>query len=716
MNCPKCGANNPDYFIYCKKCSEKLPQSEPTAAQYAEKKIEAYKSGEMYEAAGEPFYIPSQRHKAADPWELLEDERKHAPATEKYRNEDFLEPAKQYRRRTDRRAEEIEPIETHKPRSHKEEVHRPVIHKAQEVSITPKAQPVAEPVEPEYVEPTEAETPVEAPALEPVQEEYVPQPAHIKPEKPAEEAAEDPTEKVYGMTRRFARPERPVPIPVMDDEDEAEIDVDALFEDEDEKPGKLKKKKKKEAMEPDDGDEKPGKLKKKKLPEPEEEYDEDEDEEGGRRSGVIFWIIIALLAVALLVVSLKIVSDKYGSIGNAFNVWFGGGEQMEEFPTPTIGVGQASVVVEETEYEGMNAHSIIVYGTDGDTVVFYDPSTGEELKSAVITNGGYKLTIVDLNWIPLEAGSQTEIQVKPLVSVFAADGTETRLDVEAFTVAVPATMLELTSSEVGAPLEVTTADSVITITGNTEAGTPTRLFWNGEEITASIDSATGIFIADVPITPAEVTEYELKATMDRHSDAVIAIKLNVTVAEVALEVTGPTGPVEEENGSVSGKTEVGAVVTVAGTGAGKVTVNADGSFSFPVDLTARYGTFRYEVSATLNGVTSSKSFAVIHAPGNDEYIRSAQVVDYNNILTNPNTQGILYEIKGEVTAIDKSNADYQVVSMNVDGDENKPITIHYYSTTELKTKKTYKLFGFADGTTEDGSMPKVDSWYFTSRV
>ena len=60
MYCPNCGTQNPDYFVYCKKCSEPLPKVNPEAAGEKHARRREESSVNILDANG-PAYEPKQR-------------------------------------------------------------------------------------------------------------------------------------------------------------------------------------------------------------------------------------------------------------------------------------------------------------------------------------------------------------------------------------------------------------------------------------------------------------------------------------------------------------------------------------------------------------------------------------------------------------------------------------------------------------------------------
>ncbi len=364
----------------------------------------------------------------------------------------------------------------------------------------------------------------------------------------------------------------------------------------------------------------------------------------------------------------------------------------------------------------MEAHSISVYGEDGLTAVFVDPTSGEELKQAVLQNGGYKLTIVDLNWIPEEAGELTTFEVKPIIYLLDAEGTRTDLEVPAFAVNVPKTAITVTSPDVSAPVEVDSASSTLTITGTVESNTPTRLFWQGEEYTSAIEAETGAFTIEAPLVAGQA-EYTLSATLARHGNISIPITLNSVVSELGVTMDALPSSVSGDTVTVTGKTEAGATVAAEGTGAGEVTLNADGTFSFTAQLAeAGYGLLDYTVTAQAGGRTGTAEFSLLRTPEIDAYSRKAQIFEYRTVLRNPNdSKGKIFRLDGTVESVEKVSDYQQLVIVHVDGDEDKPVTLDYFSGSELTTGRSYRFFADANGNVEETDstpkMPRLNAWF-----
>ncbi|MGI6150668.1 MAG: hypothetical protein ACOYIR_01790 [Christensenellales bacterium] len=717
MICPKCGTENPDYFVYCKRCSELLPSDEPTPQQRAATKVDAFSGFDPYTGVSiekllnEPYYDPRERHNAIDPWELLEED-KEPVGRDRFseRLDEILPPEREYRRRS--RRVPLDPdsiVVTHTPRR----AMRPVV-KGRTAAIGKESAPQKTETDENRVV---AYASAGKEALSYSEEGRSPSPyAEVVPssplnaiqydEDPAFESAASPlsprnsgglrsegeTPSAAGSLRR--------PSGAIAAQQGAEAVLDDIF-DEDDAPYEEKRPRK----------EKKRRASKAKPARKDERALVDEDDQPAKsRSGMVFWIVIAVLTAALLFASFKIVVQNYGSIGAAFSAWFGGGEQ------PPESNGENSVVIEAASHSGMDAHTITVYGTDGHAVVFVDPISGAELKQAVLQNGGYKLTVVDLNWIPEEAGDLTTFDVTPIIYLLDPEGNRTDLEVPSFTVNVPKTEIAVTSPDVSAPVVVESTASTLTITGTVEPGTPTRIFWEDEEYTAAIDSETGAFTIEVPLT-AEKADYTLKATLARHGDVAIPITLETVISELEVTIDELPSSVTENTVAISGKTEAGAKVTVEGSGAGEVTVNADGTFSFTADLTnAGYGLKDFTVTAEIGGRTGTAAFTLLRAPEIDAYSRKAQVFEYRTVLRNPNdSKGKIYRLDATVKSSEKISDYHQVVLVHVDGDSDKPVALDYFSNSELTAGKSYRFFADANGNTEETDtapkMPRMNAWF-----
>lgn len=727
MICPKCGTENPDYFVYCKRCSELLPSDEPTPQQRVAAKVDAYSGLDpatgisIEKLLNEPYYDPRQRHNAIDPWELLDEERGTGNRRFEERLDEILPPEREYRRRS--RRVPLDPdsiVVTHTPRS----AARPVVRgrtsaigkesvpqRTAQEEERPLVYASAKTSEPDESRSSSGHYAYEEEPAERRENDVPSTPLNaISYEEEPETEAPSPLSP-RGTGARRAEKEAPAarPQPSAASSKDAEAVLDDIFDEDDapyeeKRPRKEKKERAKKERAPKE--KAPRKAEKVILDE-----DEDDEEPKKRRSGMIFWILIAVLAAALLFVSYKIVVQNYGSIGAAFSTWFGGGE-----PEPGQSNGEHSVVIEATSHSDMDAHSITVYGTDGYTVVFADPATGAVLKQAVLQNGGYKLTVVDLNWIPEEAGALATFDVTPVIYLLDLEGNRIDLDVPTFTVNVPKTAIEVSDPDLSAPVTVESNATTLTIAGTVEAGTPTRLFWDDVEYTSAIDAETGIFFIDVPLTAGK-TEYALKATLARHADVVIPVTLDVVVSDLTVAVDQLPATVTEDSVAVSGRTEAGAKVTVEGTGAGEVTVNADGSFSFTADLTnAGYGLKDYTVTAEANGRTGTATFTLLRTPEIDAYSRKAQVFEYKTVLRNPNdSKGKIYRLDATVKSVEKVSEYHQVVLVHVDGDSSKPVTLDYFSNSTLSEGKSYRFFADANGNTEETDsapkMPRMNAWF-----
>jgi len=713
MICPKCGTENPDYFVYCKHCSELLPSDDPTPQQRAATKVDAYAgldAATIERMLKEPYYDPRQRHNAIDPWQLLEEDREPGGRGFSQRLDEILPPEREYRRRS-RRVNPESIVVTHTPRG----AMRPVV-RGRTAAIGKEKPSADEALSPAYASAQKGET--EA-AKSPAAAQH-PSAGGEKPAARAERIAEEvpatPLNAVAledeappsplsprgsGAVRAAeAGPSKPEGAKAAVPQKDAEAVLDDIFDDDDEayearRP--RREKKDRAAKRPPRKEAKPA------------AHEEEDGEPAKSRTNMVFWVLIAVLTAALLFVSYKIVVQNYGSVGAAFASWFGGEQQPAD-------KAEHSVSVEATEHDGMEAHTITVFGEDGLTAVFVDPATGSVLKQAVLQNGGYKLTVVDLNWIPEEAGDLSTFEVTPVIYLLDAEGNRTDLEVPAFAVNVPKTQLTVDSPDVSAPVTVESGAAALTISGSVEPGTPTRLFWEGEEYTAAIDAETGAFTIEAPLAEGK-TEYTLKATLARHGDAVIPVTLNVVVSALEVSVDELPSSVTEDSLAITGRTAAGAKVTVEGPVSGEVTVGDDGAFRFTADLKdAGYGLVEYTVSAELNGRTGSAAFTLLRTPEIDAYSRKAQVFEYRTVLRNPNdSKGKIYRLDGTVQSVEKVSDFHQVVLIYVDGDRDKPVTLDYFSNSQLVEGRSYRFFADANGNTEETDtapkMPRMNCWF-----
>jgi len=773
--CPKCGTSNPDYFVYCKKCSEELPaaplEQEPAAGKETGRAAEnpdsrrtqepAYDDPYAYRAAQRraappaqpadgdlqppegPYYDPRQRHHALDPWELLRDEPeseqqeqpKAVPASGRepeqrpYRRQEAGNggEAWQYRRAEDRFSRQPAAV-THKPRQRTQEEPLESTGQrtvgAQQVRQESRGQIEREPalrssldeparerrVVPGRLEPRKtdfsARSPLrteEQPARPSQTERPVRNVGRLAPRQPGGAPADRflAGERPEDSTRRFARP------PLPDDQQKEEGFVPLSPEEERENERRRRKQERQEKRE---------QARRQAHSDPSLPAEnrqgpaaEDHDEATVHKSRVInivFWVLIAVLAIATLFFTYRYLSERYGSIGGAFSAWFGGESE------PSAAAGQP--LVEETTYEDMAAHSITVYGEDGETAVFYDPSTGEELKRAVLQNGGYKLTIVDLNWIPEDPGEENTMEIKPRIVLIDAEGKENELDVPGFFVAVPQTELTVTSPDLSAA--VTAEGNTLTITGTVQADTPTRLFWGEEEITACIDTATGSFTYEAALDGS--TEYQLSAALSRHGRNTLTIHVEGASAPAELSLTLGELPSSTENDTqmISGISEPGATISVDGLISGSVKSDDSGSFSFVADLSSGYGVHTYTITAAIGERTASVACSILRTPEIDAYSRKAQIFEYRTVLRNPNdSKGKIYRIDGTVGSVEQAEEGHQIVLFYADGDRDQPVLLDYYSTSTLREGTEYRVFADANGNTEETEnqpkMPRMNAWF-----
>lgn len=412
---------------------------------------------------------------------------------------------------------------------------------------------------------------------------------------------------------------------------------------------------------------------------------------------VLFWLVMAALICTIIWYGVSYLNEQYGSVGKAVSALIGSGKVEAAKRSPTA--------IEETEYSGKPAHTIVVSGKDGEQAYFKDLD-----KKFPINGGSAKLIVVDLNWIPEEpSADQDTITVTPQVSIIDKDGVEIPLESPSFTVKVPSVQLTLT--EPALTNGTTVNKSELTVSGTVAAGSHTRIFINDDEITDTVDEQ-GAFSYQYTLPGHGDHTITVTAKLPRYKPVSIPISVSFPRKDVSITLNDVPARTEDNALTINGTVEAGATVRVEGNVEGEVLLNAEaGTFSFAAKLES-YGRNSYTITATAEGVTTTKELLIIRTPNMEEYTSKATEMDYAALKKDPvKYKGKVYRFEGKVkSVIETSPTTILIFNVGTDKSE-KLLKLEYFGTSEMKEGNSYRVFGGVLGKDDEEGLPFLSAHF-----
>lgn len=370
--------------------------------------------------------------------------------------------------------------------------------------------------------------------------------------------------------------------------------------------------------------------------------------------------------------------------------------QTANIEPPTLSVRQKE---DGTEYI-----SAIFFGTPGDSVYIaplnrYIPFTGNELT--------LELQLSDL----LPAGTLLD---NPSVSVNlapiyrTAGGVQIPMNVAPVTLRIQQTQVNLVSPKLfSSEIYQPSYEVVFTVTpGST-------VLINDVNCTDKAD-AGGKVTYLVACKPGEQKELRIVARAPYRQSASLTVTLFRSALPVtfSLSTSNPT-KVYENKVVISGNVDKDAVLSVEGYTILDAYINQQyGIFTLTVEL-PYYGQQDMIISATTTAGTSRLAYSVFYQPDELEYTKKAWPYD-PNLLVNP--AGFMHKIfvfEGPVITAVETNAEGQLLTLNMGTAESPKILYVLYSgTRKLEAGGSYRLFADVTGT-QNGAPLLIARFVYT---
>lgn len=434
-----------------------------------------------------------------------------------------------------------------------------------------------------------------------------------------------------------------------------------------------------------------------------------------KKTGLIIGIIILVLLVAAVVLGILYANNTYGSVSAAIDSIFGG----------SLGSGEAVTVEADVDESGNPGRRITIRAKTGQRIAFMDELIANEYE--VTSNEPRAFFIPDDAWIPEEpTEDQAVITVNPEIYLVEKTGSQTKLEVPSFTVDVPQATLTITEP---ALQQGNVADSnVLTISGVAASGNgnQVRVLVNEYELPSPANlQADGTFTCQASI---QGMEYSIPVVAKATRCRPVTIVLTGTVGEGAgAAAPGNGSAAAAASGSfvlddgVAMQTELteltvtgvaptgGAEMTVRGTAGNIEYDNVTGRFSFIARLSDMgLNTFVLQVG------DQSETFVFRRVPNVNEYTGQAVSLDFNYALENQSEVfNKVFSFMGTVLEIQEESPAY-AFTVAVDGDASKVVQVTYYGLDVPKVGETFLIYATALGNANENSQLRMSAYFMYS--
>ena len=377
--------------------------------------------------------------------------------------------------------------------------------------------------------------------------------------------------------------------------------------------------------------------------------------------------------------------------------------------------GGKSAVEIMLDEENPGNYYIKVHAKRG-SVLVYENSAGQQQETTVSKKGYVLFTVPIAALLPNEPIDGTIFEASPVIYIKnAEDGSLEKIeDAGSVEIAVPTFNLSCEN-----PASFECENGMCIIKGKVSDALA-GVFINGEQIETAPD---GSF------------EKELKFEAPGEYNIVIEAKKNgfrierTTLKATVSEPPDPGKIVEisedfitrasrhAESIEVKGRVPAGTQIAVKSDDPefqlkAEPTVDAEGNFSFTVNLPRTEKNYAMTIVATLSsGTVIERPFCVQRPPEYTEFVQKCWAFNYSDI-TKPALFGKQsFVIKGEITEIIEDK-DYLKAKLTVPTGETLTIVYydHYAAASHLEVGKTYTMYGIPERLSEDG-MLEVFIWF-----
>ena len=345
---------------------------------------------------------------------------------------------------------------------------------------------------------------------------------------------------------------------------------------------------------------------------------------------------------------------------------------------------------ELTLSDGRNAHALIFYGEDGDTI--YIPELNRSLS---ICGGIARLEIADSEWFDEEVSEYDYADISFTPILISQNGHETQLPTVTYTIDVPESPLTITSPATDNQRVVT---STYPISLEVVAGS--SVFINGEDLTDRVDRS-GDLSVNVSVRPIGDNTYTVIVRTPQHKETRRDIILYREAYDIEIELdTEVSTTSTEATMAISGTVEPGAMISVD-TAYLEESLEIDmttGRFAFIAQF-EHLGDNVVRFRATMDGREDAVvSFTVNYKPSLAQYSAKAWKMDYEE-LRKYYENWIERIFLCEGTIIDKfTEDDIEYVVMDVSTtDEAQYVILENYTTVSPNVGSRYSAYADVTG-------------------
>ncbi len=345
---------------------------------------------------------------------------------------------------------------------------------------------------------------------------------------------------------------------------------------------------------------------------------------------------------------------------------------------------------ELTLSDGRNAHALIFYGEDGDTI--YIPELN---RSLTICGGIARLEIADSDWFADEVSEYDYADISFTPILIKQNGHETQLPTITYTIDVPESPLTITSP---AKADQRVVTSTYPISLEVVAGS--SVFINGEDLTDRVDRS-GDLSVNVSVRPIGDNTYTVIVRTPKHKETRQDITLYREAYDIEIELDSEVSTSSSEaTMAVSGTVEPGAMISVD-TAYLAESLEIDmttGRFAFIAQF-EHLGDNVVRFRATMDGREDAViSFTVNYKPTLAQYSAKAWAMDYDQLrLYYENWIERIFLCEG--TIIDKfTEDDVEYVVMDVSTTaEPQYVILENYTTISPSIGSRYSAYADVTG-------------------
>ena len=415
---------------------------------------------------------------------------------------------------------------------------------------------------------------------------------------------------------------------------------------------------------------------------------------------ILVWVIILLILAVVVFFGYRFAVNNYGGVGAAINSIFRG----EDTPiTVEASVGPG----------GVPAHTITLPVKAGDTIAFRDESLDQTPSNTVATSGRVPVQIPDSAMIPAAPDpGEAMIPVAPTIVRVSANGTETPYHIPPYNIEVPQVMLQVIS-----PLQVEgimVTEPYVRVIGQAYAEESHAQILINDEIEPELD-ASGAFAVDIPVLPGDFS-IEIKAHASQYRTNTITLRGTMQIGTNGDAIAVLDEDYEKQAATSSSMTIKGRTVpnsSLSIPGAQDLQYDATtGAFSFTAPMLT---IGRHEFTLTLPS-GESQTLKLTRTPNVDEFWRAATELNYDEAVANPeDSQKKSVRFLAVVEAVDESAQPVPTYQMALRSDPSKKILVHYLGVTHPAMGDSVYVFGDIQHVSAESATPiSVEAYFFYS--